>query len=73
MSDDCAFCLGREAAHRGESEDCNPYPKIDAQPGSNEWFDSEYGLWLAGYGVGSNEPRGVPWYAQPDRGDEHRK
>jgi|GEM_PF-5470398 len=52
---DCAFCLGREAAHRGESEDQNPYPPTDARPGSIEWFDTDYGLWLAGHGIGSQE------------------
>lgn len=52
---DCAFCLGREAAHRGESEDANPYPKTDARPGSTEWFDTDYGLWLAGHGIGAQK------------------
>jgi hypothetical protein len=33
---DCAFCLGREAAHRGEGEDQNPFPKTDARKGSIE-------------------------------------
>ncbi|BAX94245.1 hypothetical protein [Mycobacterium shigaense] len=55
---DFAFCLGREAAHRGESEDQNPYPETDARPGSIEWFDTDYGLWLAGHGIGSGESQG---------------
>jgi hypothetical protein len=63
---DCAFCRGREAAQRGEGEDQNPFPKTDARKASIEWFESDYGLWLAGYGVGSHKPGDLPWFAQPD-------
>lgn len=52
---DCAFCLGREAAHRGESKDQNPYPKTDARPGSIDWYETDFGLWLTGHGIGSRE------------------
>ncbi|GAB4621067.1 hypothetical protein MAHJHV61_09660 [Mycobacterium avium subsp. hominissuis] len=38
---DCAFCLGREAGHRGESEDRNPYPDTDARPGSIDWYETD--------------------------------
>jgi hypothetical protein len=24
-SDECAFCMGREAAYEGKGEDCNPF------------------------------------------------
>ncbi|WP_136245909.1 hypothetical protein [Mycobacterium intracellulare] len=59
---DCAFCLGREAAHRGESEDQNPYPTTDARPGSIEWYETDYGLWLTGHGLGAQEKeRGAYW------------
>ncbi|MBZ4560284.1 hypothetical protein GBO17_15370 [Mycobacterium avium subsp. hominissuis] len=50
---DCAFCLGREAGRRGESEDQNPYPPTDARPGSAEWCETDYGLWLVGHSFGS--------------------
>lgn len=50
---DCAFCLGREAAHRGESEDQNPYSKTGARPGSTEWYETDYGLWLLGHDIGT--------------------
>lgn len=26
--DDCPFCQGRAAAHRGDGEDCNPSPRL---------------------------------------------
>jgi hypothetical protein len=71
--DDCAFCLGRAAAHRGDGEDCNPFPEVDVRRGSDEWYESDYGLWLAGYGVGSTEPGGLLWYEQPNRGGGDRK
>lgn len=52
---DCAFCLGREAAHRGENEDRNPYPETNARPGSIDWYETDYGLWLTGHGIGCHE------------------
>lgn len=59
---DCAFCLGREAGHRGESEDQNPYPTTDARPGSVDWYETDYGLWLTGHGLGAQEEeRGAYW------------
>ena len=67
--DDCPFCLGRAAAHRGEGEDGNPYPKPDARKGSVDLYETDYGVWLAGYGIGSNEPGGVPLYLRKDSED----
>lgn len=59
---DCAFCIGREAGHRGDSEDQNPYPKTDARPGSIDWYETDYGLWLTGHGLGAQEKeRGAYW------------
>lgn len=52
---DCAFCVGREAAHCGESVDRNPYPESDARPGSIDWYETDYGLRLTGHGIGSHE------------------
>ncbi len=63
---DCAFCLGREAAHRGEPSTSNPYPPTGAEVGSIERYESDHGLWDAGHHIGSMEPDGVPWYAQPE-------
>jgi hypothetical protein len=65
--DDCPFCLGRATAHRGDGEDRNPFPRVDAPRGSAQWYESDYGLWLTGYGVGSAEPGGLLWYEQPNR------
>ncbi|MEC4765305.1 hypothetical protein VT930_19700 [Mycobacterium sherrisii] len=50
---ECAFCLGREAGRRGEGEDQNPYAKTDYPPGSIEWIESDYELWLMGHTLGS--------------------
>jgi hypothetical protein len=55
MSNDCAFCLGRDAAQHGGSPDSNPFPRVDVRPGSDEWFESDYGLWLEGYSLGFHE------------------
>ena len=65
--DECPFCIGRAAAHRGESEDSNPYPLVDVAEGSVDWYETDYGLWLAGYGIGSTEPGGLLWFEQPNR------
>lgn len=62
--DDCAFCLGREAAQRGEPSNSNPYAPTGAEVGSIDWYESDHGLWESGHGIGSKEPDGVPWYAQ---------
>ena len=62
--DDCAFCLGREAAHRGEPRSANPFVRVDARVGSLEWYDSDFGLWDAGHDLGANETSDHPWYAQ---------
>ena len=62
--DDCAFCLGRVAAHRGEPETTNPFTRTHSKIGSSGWYESDFGLWETGYGVGASEPGGVPWYAK---------
>jgi hypothetical protein len=66
--DDCAFCLGRDAAHRGESRDRNPFPAVDFSDGSVKYDETDYGLWLVGYDLGSTEPGGLLWFEQPNRG-----
>ena len=60
--DDCAFCLGRAAAHRGELAESNPFPPTDAEPSSTRWYESEFGQWEAGYSVGTQEPGGLLWF-----------
>jgi len=70
--DDCPFCLGQAAAHRGDAEECNPFPEVDVRRGSDEWYESDYGLWLTGHSLGSTEPGGLLWYEQPNRGGEDR-
>nr|BBX78176.1 hypothetical protein MFLOJ_19630 [Mycobacterium florentinum] len=65
--DGCPFCIGRAAAHRGEPEDSNPYPAVDMSVGSVDRYETDYGLWLAGYGIGSTEPGGLLWFEQPNR------
>jgi hypothetical protein len=63
--DDCPFCLGRATAYRGDGEENNPFPPVDAAEGSVEWYESDYGLWRAGHDLGSTEPDGLLWYEQP--------
>jgi hypothetical protein len=29
---ECPFCQGRAAAHRGDGDGCNPFPKVDFPP-----------------------------------------
>ncbi|MHA7649008.1 hypothetical protein ACX9NE_04420 [Mycobacterium sp. ML4] len=65
--DECPFCLGRAAAHRGESEDSNPYVAVDVPQGSVDWYETDFGLWLAGYDIGTTEPGGLLWFEQPNR------
>ncbi|MCV7101789.1 hypothetical protein [Mycobacterium palustre] len=65
--DECPFCIGRAAAHRGEPEDSNPYPAVDVPEGSVDWYETDYGLWLAGHALGSTEPGGPLWHEQPNR------
>lgn len=65
--DDCPFCLGRAAAHRGDSMDTNPFPEIDYPKGSEEQYEDDHWLWDNGYSVGSMEPGGLLWYEQPNR------
>lgn len=64
--DDCAFCLGREAAHQGAPESANPYVREDVELGSIEWYETDFALWEIGHGIGAKEPGGVPWHARPD-------
>jgi hypothetical protein len=71
--DDCPFCLGRAAAHRGDGEDRNPFPEVDFRRRSVEWCESDYGLWLEGHAIGSIEPGGLLWFEQPNRADDNRK
>jgi hypothetical protein len=66
--EDCPFCQGRSAAHRGEPEDSNPFPETEAETGTTEWHESDYGMWLCGHGIGVTEPGGLLWFEQPDRG-----
>jgi hypothetical protein len=53
-SDECAFCMRREAAHEGKGEDHNPFTTT-AEPGGDGWYESDYGLWVTGYGIGVSE------------------
>ncbi len=66
--DGCPFCIGRAAAHRGEPDDSNTYAAVDVPEGSADWYETDYGLWLTGYGIGSTEPGGLLWHEQPNRG-----
>lgn len=66
--DDCAFCQGRSAAHRGEAADTNPFG--DVPRGSVRWYDTDYGMWLSGHELGSTEPGGLLWFEQPNRGTD---
>lgn len=59
--DDCPFCQGRAAAHRGDGEDSNPFPKVDFPKGSSERYEDEHWLWAMGHAVGSDEPGGLLW------------
>jgi hypothetical protein len=61
----CAFCEGRAAAHRGEQAGANPYPPVNAPAKSREEYESDHWLWSSGHIVGSKEPGGRPWYADP--------
>ncbi|EUA06435.1 hypothetical protein I546_5433 [Mycobacterium kansasii 732] len=64
--DDCPFCLGRAAAHRGDGVDCNPFPKVDFPP-HMERYEDDHWLWGMGHAVGSEEPGGLLWFEQPNR------
>jgi hypothetical protein len=66
--DECPFCIGRAAAHRGEGVETNPHPPVDVPQGSTEWYETDYGLWLTGHSLGSTEPGGLLWHEQPNRG-----
>lgn len=66
--DNCSFCAGRAAAHRGESKDSNPFPPGDLPPASPQRYESDHWLWMAGHEVGATEPGGLLWYEQPNRG-----
>jgi hypothetical protein len=68
--DGCPFCLGRAAAHRGDSGDDNPFSAAEVLNGSVEWYESDYGLWGAGHNVGSTEPGGLLWYEQIQLGKQ---
>jgi hypothetical protein len=46
--------MRREAAHEGKGEDHNPFTKT-AEPGGDGWYESDYGLWVSGYGIGVSE------------------
>lgn len=63
---DCAFCAGRDAAHRGEPADSNPYPDEGFPPRSAQRYDSDHWLWETGYGLGATEPGGLRWYEAPE-------
>lgn len=61
--DDCALCLGRSSAHRGEPGSANPFPPADLSDDPTDWCDSDHYLWLTGHALGSTEPGGEPWYS----------
>lgn len=63
--DDCPFCLGRAAAHRGES---NPFPDVEPADDSISRHETDHGLWAVGHSVGSKEPGGLLWYEQAEDG-----
>ena len=65
--EDCAFCMGREAAYQGEPDTANPYVQTDAEVGSDEWYDSDFALWRIGHGIGVNEATGSPAVGDTDR------
>ncbi|MCG5432572.1 hypothetical protein LV457_09765 [Mycobacterium sp. MYCO198283] len=68
--DDCPFCLGRAAAHRGDGEDCNPFPECDFPKGSPERDQDDHWLWAVGHALGSEEPGGLLWFEQSNRGHD---
>lgn len=63
--DDCAFCLGRAAAHQGSGAETNPFVEVPRD--SVDWYETDYGLWDAGHSLGSTEPGGLLWFEQPNR------
>ena len=63
--DDCAFCLGRAAAHRGTGVETNPF--TDVADESTPAYETAHGLWLIGHGIGATEPGGLLWFEQPTR------
>lgn len=68
--DDCPFCQGRAAAHRGDGEDCNPFAKVDFPEGSPDRYEDDHWLWAMGHSIGSTEPGGLLWFEQPNRGHD---
>lgn len=52
---DCAFCMGRAAAHRGADEAANPFPPVDLSANRDARYDTDYGMWLTGFGIGLAE------------------
>jgi hypothetical protein len=63
--DDCPFCLGRAAAHRGDGVETNPF--TDVPDASVKPYETDYGLWQVGHHLGSSEPGGLLWFEQPNR------
>lgn len=52
---DCAFCLGRAAGHRGEPAASNPYPQLAAEAESHDAYETNHGLWETGRTIGASE------------------
>jgi hypothetical protein len=65
--DDCPFCLGRAAAHRGEDRSVCPFPEVDFSDGATKYYETDYGLWMVGHDLGATEPGGLLWFEQPNR------
>ena len=68
--DDCPFCLGRSAAHRGEPAEANPFPPTGSSSNSLSWYESDVGSWGAGYSLGAIEQGRLLWFERPDLGTE---
>lgn len=69
-ADDCAFCLGRAAAHRGEDHTSNPFAAESLSEGSESSYETDYGLWSTGHWVGLREyEAGTASRATPTDGD----
>ncbi|MBO0854621.1 MAG: hypothetical protein J2P18_12755 [Nocardia sp.] len=68
--DDCPFCQGRAAAHRGCGEDRNPFVKVEFPQGSSELYEDDHWLWAQGHALGSKEPGGLLLFEQPNRGQD---
>lgn len=47
--------MGRDAAYRGADETANPFPAVDLSADRKARYDTDYGMWLTGFGIGLAE------------------